>query len=42
MLCQFLLYKKVTQSYMYMYSFLIISLIMVYPKILDIVLCAIQ
>ena len=49
MLCQFLLYSKVTQSYMYIYThththilFLILSSITFYPKRLDIIPCAIQ
>ena len=36
MLCQFLLYSKVTQSYIYIYiPFPILSSIIVYPKRLD-------
>ena len=51
MLWQFLLYSKVTQSYIYMYThthththtlFLILSAIMVYPKRLGMFLCAKQ
>ena len=38
---QFLLYSKVTQSYIYI-PFLILSSIMVYLKRLDTVLCAVQ
>ena len=47
MFCQFLLYSKVTQSYVYIYVytyilFLTLSSIMFHHKWLDIVLCAIQ
>ena len=42
MLCQILLYSKVTQSYIVYILFLILSFIMFYPKKLDIVSCAIQ
>jgi len=41
MLYQFLLYCKVTQSYIYI-PFFILSSIMVYPRRLDTVLCAVQ
>ena len=40
MLCQFLLYGKVTQAYIYI-LFLVLSSIMFYPKRLDMVPCAI-
>ena len=40
-LCQFLFYSKVIQSYIHIYIFLILSSIMVCPKRLDIVPCAI-
>ena len=43
MFSQFLLYSKLTQSYIYIYSFFfILSSIMVYPKRLDIVPWAVQ
>ena len=43
MLCQFLLYRNVAQSYVYIYiPFLTLPSIMVYHKRLDIVPCAIQ
>ena len=42
MLCQSLLYSKVTQLYTCIHSFLIFFSIMVYPRRLDIVPCAIQ
>ena len=44
---QFLLYNKVTQSYIYIYTlyiyilFLILSSVIVYPKRLDIVPCTV-
>ena len=41
MFCQFLLYSKVTQSYIYTH-FLILSSIMLYHKWLDVVPCAIH
>ena len=42
MLCQFMLYSNVSQSYMYMYIlFLILSSIRFYHKQLDIVFCAV-
>ena len=42
-LCQFLLYSKVTQSFIYLYIlFLMLSSIMFYPKKLDIAPCAIE
>ena len=50
MLCQFLLYSKVTQSvrlslshtHAYRPTFLVLSSITVYPKRLDLVSCAVQ
>ena len=39
MFCQFLLYSKMTQLCVYIYS---LSSIMVYPKRLDLVPCAVQ
>ena len=42
MLCQLLLYSKVIQSYIYIFFYKIFFSIMVYHKILNIVLCAIQ
>ena len=43
-MCQFLLYSKVTQSYIYIYNvtFLLFFSITVYPKRLDIVSCVVQ
>ena len=43
LICQFLLYSKVTQSYLYIYTlFLISSFIMFYHKWLDIVFCTMK
>ena len=41
MSCQSLLYSRVSQLYMYIYYFLILFSIMVYPRILNIVPCAV-
>ena len=40
MLCQFLLYRKVTQPYVYIHFFLILFFIVFSPKRVDIVPCA--
>ena len=42
MLCQLLLHSKVTLSYIHIHIFLILSSILVYPKRLDRVPCAVQ
>jgi len=42
MLCQFLLYSKVTKPYIYLHSFLNILSIIVYPRRFDTVSVAIQ
>ena len=42
MLCQFLLYSKVTPSYIHKHFFLIPSTIMFYPKETGSILCAVQ
>ena len=42
MLCPLLLYSKVTRSHMYTHSLSRVTLIMVYPKRLDVVACAVQ
>ena len=42
MLCQFLLYSKVTQSYIYTQSFKLIFFVMVYSRRLGVVPCTVQ
>ena len=41
-MCPFLLWSRVTQSYTHIFFFLIVFSIVVYPKRLDLVPCAIR